>query len=367
MRKPTTLSRCAVDLMPQPSRFTAQSRTIFLHVGIHKTGTTAIQNVCMANHRELLNAGILFPKAGFVGQASLHPAATSGHSRLVRFLSKTDVSNVPPAGQALLRDIESGSWNRLVLSSEVLSAPRNRGAIECVAWFRRQGFEVKLIAYLRRQDSWLDSFYRERLKWHAREARSIDEFWRAEGDAWLNYKTRIGDWVAAVGREHAEIRSYEDVQHTGGVVGDFLEIIGADPATLNLARSADVHNPSIPPAAADLLRAVNTFPSSVIPRKRRLVGAIRRMAMFTSPAGSLVSPALWQELEAAYGEHNEELRTNWLSGSSRRFSFREGPGPQPLVQQAVPFADGVILLNGMLRMIGPAIATAPLVPSTEPG
>ena len=359
MRKPTALSRCAVDSMPQ-MQFPAQPRTVFLHIGIHKTGTSAIQNVCRANHRELLRAGILFPIAGFVAQPQYHLTATSGHSALIGFLSAPHAPKVPRAGQALLRQIESGSWNRLVLSSEALSAPHKRRAVECVAWFRQQGFEVKLIAYLRRQDGWLDSFYRERLKWDVpkhRDVRSIDEFWRAEGDAWLNYKTRIGEWVAVVGREHAEIRSYEDVENTGGVVGDFLEIIGADPAQLDLARSVDLHNPSLPPAAVDLLRAANTFPSSVIPDKTPLVEAIRRTALFTSSEGSLISPALWDELQAAYGEHNEELRTSWLSGPSRRFSFREGPGPLPLVQQAVSFADGIALLDGMLRVIGPATPT----------
>jgi hypothetical protein len=308
----------------------------------------------------LLNAGILFPTAGLTAKPRLHPTAISGHSGLVKFLSAPRAPDVSPAGQALLREIESGSWNRLVLSSEALSAPHKREAVECVAWFRQQGFVVKLIAYLRRQDGWLDSFYRERLKWDLpkhRDARSIDEFWRAEGDTWLNYKTRIGEWVAVVGREHAEIRSYEDVEHTGGIVGDFLEMIGADPARLDLARSADLHNPSLPPAAVDLMRAVNTFPSSLIPDKAPLIEAIRRTALFAGSQGSLISPALWDELQAAYGDHNEELRTSWLTGPSTRFSFRDGPGPLPLVRQAVSFADAMALLDGMLRVSGPATPT----------
>ena len=354
MRKPTALSRCAVDSMPQ-IKVPTQPRTLFLHIGIHKTGTSAIQNVCLANQRELLAAGILFPRAGFVAQPRFHPTATSGHSGLIRFLKAPSAPDVTKAGQALLRQIESGSWNRLVLSSEALSSPHKRGPVESVHWFRQQGFEVKLIGYLRRQDRWLDSYYRERLKWDVpehRDARSIDEFWRAEGDVWLNYKARIGEWVAVVGREHAQIRSYEDVENPRGVVGDFLEIIGADPAQLDLARSVGLHNPSLPPAAADLLRAANTFPSSVIPDKTPLVEAIRRTALFNRSTGSLISPELWDELQAVYGEHNEELRTCWISGPSKRFSFREGPPPLPLVQQAISFDDGKILLDGMVRMFG---------------
>lgn len=339
--------------MPQ-TQLRTQPRTLFLHIGIHKTGTSAIQNVCRANHHELLKAGILFPRAGIVVKPRFHPTATSGHSGLLRFLNAPSAPNQTKAGEALLRQIESGSWNRLVLSSEALSAPHKRGPVESVHWFRQQGFEVRLIAYLRRQDGWLDSFYRERLKWDVpqhRDALSIDEFWRAHGDAWLNYKKRIGEWVSVVGREHAEIRSYEDVENARGIVGDFLEIIGADPTRLDLAAGVDLQNPSLPPAAVDLLRAANTFPSSVIPDNSPLVNAVMKTALFTRSKGSLISPALWGELQAAYGDHNEELRTHWINGPSRRFSFREGPQPLPPVQQAISLEDAKILLAGMVRMI----------------
>ena len=213
--------------------------------------------------------------------------------------------------------------------------------------------------YLRRQDRWFDSFYRGRLTWirpKYRDARSIEEFWQAEGDDWLNYKTRIGPWVDAAGRENAEIRSYDDLEGTAGVVGDLLGIIGADPGRLDLGQRVAVHNPSIPPAAAELIRAVNSFPSSVILRKGKFIRAIRKMGLFNRSTGSLVAPALWKEIEAAYADQNEELRAAWFSGPSRKFSYREGPGPQPQAEQAVSFADGVLLVHAMLRSADGAAA-----------
>ncbi|MEO5902496.1 MAG: hypothetical protein ABIQ55_00630 [Gemmatimonadaceae bacterium] len=101
----------------------------------------------------------------------------------------------------------------------MLSAPHNMDAAEGIAWFRVLGFDVKIVAYLRRQDEWLDSFYRERLKWTLGdflETRSIEEFWPEEGDLWLDYKQRIGVWIAAVDPENAIVRSYRDVQERDG-------------------------------------------------------------------------------------------------------------------------------------------------------
>lgn len=332
------------------------ARTVYLHLGIHKTGTTAIQNVCMANHDKLKRAGILFPRSGFIRQAAVDATDTPGHRGLLRFLKEPSKTPLHPAGLHLLGEIEASRCNRIVISSEVLSAPHNSDAVNGVSWLRKQGFHVKIIVYLRRQDSWLDSFYRERLKWNGAaypETRSIEEFWLAEGDNWLNYRERIGLWRDAVGAENAVIRSYEDVQEGRGVVVDFLDVIGVDDALLDVLQSREaVHNLSLPPSAVDLLRAFNGLPDLGRSCKHELISAIRQMELFTRSTGSLISPRLWGELESAYGEENEELRLSWLSGPSERLSFFTGPPQRSFSEQAISYADSTLLIGGLLRAVG---------------
>lgn len=325
------------------------NRTLYLHIGIHKTGTSAIQIVCMKNHDELLRAGILFPKAGFTRKPAAEETATSGHRGLLGFM-KEPAKLAHSVGRALLDEIEASACDRIVISSEVFSAPHNRGAVEGVSWFRQQGFNVKLIAYLRRQDIWLDSFYRERLKWVGkkyRETRSIEGFWREEGHDWLNYKSRMGVWVEAVARGNAVIRSYEDIQTTGGVVADFLKIIGADECP-NMSGSGEAQNPSLPRSAADLVRAFNASSAFGMTCKRELLSAVQQMDLFRYSAGSLVSPELWKELESNFGEQNEELRSDWLSGLSESLSFYADLPRESFSEQAISYEDSKLLIGGLL-------------------
>lgn len=44
-------------------------KTIYLHVGANKTGSSAIQNFCNSNRDSLLSSGLLYPVTGCVGDA----------------------------------------------------------------------------------------------------------------------------------------------------------------------------------------------------------------------------------------------------------------------------------------------------------
>jgi hypothetical protein len=333
--------------------------TLYLHIGIQKTGSTAVQNVCMDNQERLKRSGILFPSAGFARGSPRGPTATAGHRRLLRFMRRPDKMPLHPEARALLDEIEAANCDVIVLSCEVFSAPGKRKVVSGLEWLMKQGFDARIVAYLRRQDSWLDSFYRQLLKrdgWIRGEARSIEDFWRSEGSDWLDYRSRLRPWVEAVGAENAIIRSYEDAQDRGGVVGDFLAAIGADASELDMSRASETFNPSVPSSAADFLRAFNVVADSGFALKADLLKAICETALFNRSRGSLVSPELWAELRSTYAKENEELRRAWVSGPSSRLSF-EGGAPSELSEQAVTYSDSLLLLEALLPHSGsPAIA-----------
>ena len=65
----------------RPLRTSPGSKTpLFLHVGPHKTGTTAIQLFCERNRNELAKAGFWYPKAGLAsGQHMVLPGCYISH------------------------------------------------------------------------------------------------------------------------------------------------------------------------------------------------------------------------------------------------------------------------------------------------
>jgi hypothetical protein len=326
------------------------AHTLYLHIGIQKTGSSAIQNVCMANQERLKRAGILFPSAGFKWGPQRGPTATAGHLRLLRFMKRPDRLRRYREARALLDEIEAAQCDTIVISSEVFSAPGKHKLVAGLEWFMTHGFDAKIVAYLRRQDVWLDSFYRQLLKrdgWIQGETRSIEEFWRSEGRDWLDYRSRLRPWVDAVGPENATIRSYGDAQDRGGVVRDFLAAVGADASYVDMSRAGETYNPSVPASAADFLRALNAVGDSGFARKAPLLEAIRETTLFNRSRGSLVSRALWTELESIYSDENEDLRRVWVSGPSERLSFGSDGPPQP-AEQGINHSDSLLLLDALL-------------------
>jgi hypothetical protein len=305
----------------------------------------------MANYDRLIAAGVLFPRTGFK-KSDVLQTVTSGHQGLIPFMRQTSGNVDDPRGIELREEIEKHDCPRIIVSSEVLSAPHSQNAVNGVKWFRSLGFEVKIVVYLRRQDEWLDSFYRERLKWMGRhaETRTLEEFVEQEGDVWLDYENRIGCWLESVGGvADAIIRSYDDVQACGGVVSDFLTTVEVATEMLDLSIAGMEHNPSLPPSLAAFFLALNQIPAVSAGAKARLLSVLPHTDMGRRSTGTLISAAMWERLAATYGARNEDLRKRWLSGPSDKLSFQTGSPRQGSVEPAISFDDSMRLLSGLLQ------------------
>lgn len=59
-------------------------RQLVLSVGLHKTGTTSIQQTCAANRRALLSAGFIYPEFSFDGKR------VANHSGALHFMFRKE-------------------------------------------------------------------------------------------------------------------------------------------------------------------------------------------------------------------------------------------------------------------------------------
>lgn len=125
---------------------------VILHVGTAKAGSTAIQNALDAQYDTLLAQGILFPRS------ILRRSNASDHTRTPGHLDLLD-SNLPTP---LLDELEShaGRIDTLLLSIENLFHYPNKKNLEKLADFLA-GRDLHMIAILRDQINWLESFYYE--------------------------------------------------------------------------------------------------------------------------------------------------------------------------------------------------------------
>ncbi len=203
-------------------------RNLYLHIGAHKTGTTALQQGLHQN-RVLLRAH----------DCAYIAAATAAH--LHSFLGNATNGQFLPEGYRVL-DPESltqrfafADARTVVASSENFSFFFDRPAIDDLARMLRPLFDrVHIVCYLRRQDRHAVSHHQEGAKPHryvegllwGHQPTALPEY-APHQDLYLDYNHRLGLWADAFGDENMIVRPYDRaLLKNGDIFQDFLAQIG---------------------------------------------------------------------------------------------------------------------------------------------
>ena len=228
---------------------------LFLHIGFHKTGTTAIQNFLSANRQTLRKRGVLYP--------DLDPEWIN-HNPLSWELM--DPSFMPADASYYHAYCATGLWNKTfcqiaesgcdtaVLSGEDFSLVEHPEKVAEIC----SGFETRVIIYIRRQDQVILSLYNQDVKdfaWMATKDLA-SYFWNHRMAQHIHYDRLIGNWASAFSKEAVSVGVYEERRLPNGLIGDFMERIGVglDDA---FAVEGFPANPSLPPLALELKRILN--------------------------------------------------------------------------------------------------------------
>ncbi len=226
-------------------------RKLHIHCGLHKTGTTALQNALHRNAQTLRSQGILFPAAGI-------PPGLSGHHNIAWQIAR-DRRFQPAFGdlKALFREIGKFDGD-VVLSSEdfesSLRYPERWASLKKLA--NLSGFDTVFIVYFRDPVAYLESLYIENLKHGFGEeylavAQRVHDFGRLNLKEW-EFSFDYGQIAAALALQPDAKVIFRDYQMLlgGSVIPDFAAAIGADPKTLGPAAGSWQANKRASPGAA---------------------------------------------------------------------------------------------------------------------
>ena len=305
--------------------------TVFLHIGTHKTGSSALQRFLDTNRQALEAGGCLVPDFGTVAS---HPLAwglgfglrppPEAAAAEYREMSRHVLTAAAAAATAQDKNI--------VLSSEVfcefLNSPESIGRLK--AFLAECGLtDITIICYCRRQDHFAESLWKELIKgFHPRQL--ADAF----SDWYMDYHRLLGHYRDAFGPDRIVVRPFETEQFTGGgLFGDFLNILGL-PATGEYASpSDDDSNVSLNQDIVELLRLYGSIglgedtpsdPGGWL--KRVLLTSFDRGFLTHRQEDSpLLSPQQRTELIDKYDASNQAVAREYLGRANGQLFLEPSP------------------------------------------
>ena len=221
-------------------------RNCLIHVGTHKTGTTAIQVLLSQAHSAFQDRGYLYPRAGRLDSLPGHHNIAWQISGDCRFRPKIGTI------EDLIREVRDTPHD-IILSSEDLECSLYAvdKFFEFVSLFQSNGFKITFILYVRDQIDYLPRIYLTSI------ASGFDSTFdqvlgqvldRAEF-RWQNWIFNF-DYLDLLNRLHALpdvdviVRSYDRVSASVG--NDFLSILGLGLSDLGIEKEI-IANVSRPP------------------------------------------------------------------------------------------------------------------------
>lgn len=292
-----------------------------------------------------MERGILFPETGLIARRQNADSAhsTSGHELFLGPLRDRDHRMTPDLLRCLKEEIAQSGATRIVLSSEMILAPKRAVHPALVKEFLSPIGDVRPIVYLRRQDRYIQSHYLQSLGQHSlNDPVTIMEFLSAEGARAINFKKRLAPWQDLFGTD-LEIRSYDDAcQRPGGVPADFFASVLNLDSRPEPPPGFDAIQPSVSPDLVNLLHAVSsredidaaqmagivfelrTNPNWVYPSSthilQRIIDFISRWTK-SQPAKRLLPDEHWHQIKNQYRRWNDEMADKVISGPAEKFRF----------------------------------------------
>lgn len=189
-----------------------KKKTLMLHIGATKTGSSALQSMLFANRNLLKRNGVLYPETGVASGAhhhlfsAIHPNAWKMHG-----YSNSDNKNLAFRNMAheINEKSREGDFNKIVLSSEYLWGVFHEKLYhEFSEAF--QGWTVELVAAVRRIDYWTEANYIQAAKSGVVGSFSkwLEKF-SQNPTVGFNFDRVISGWSDAVNPRRVHVVPYE--------------------------------------------------------------------------------------------------------------------------------------------------------------
>jgi hypothetical protein len=309
-------------------------KTLYIHIGAHKTGTSAIQRFLSTNREILKGNGYLYPG---------HDIAHHDMAEEFRTLSLPQIINNPKrATHTYFDEIDNSNLNKFIVSSEVFE--RSGHFVDHLKNFLMNKYQVKIIFYIRRQDDKIESIYNASVKNpQARSDIPFSEFISNQSEisqhgrfclsrcckkfGELDYYSVLHPWSQAFGKENIIVRCYEKEQLPKDIFHDFLGTVGLNLDTRYRIPEEKV-NMSLNWDLIDIIRICNTRFRDDLRFHQFLVNSLAEINRdYKEEKQRLLPPRQRRDIITQYEESNAKVAREYLGRTDGRLFYAPLPDP----------------------------------------
>ncbi|MHC4266331.1 MAG: hypothetical protein ACYSUK_10420 [Planctomycetota bacterium] len=232
-------------------------KTIYLHIGVHKTASTALQ-AFLEENQELLGQNNFYVIKALEGH-KLYSCFLYHHPWRAFLNAETVRSQWL---ESFSKRLENINQDNILISSEFFCV-LYKHLIEKLHRLLSP-YHVKIICYVRRQDLWLESFYQELVK--------AEPVFAPPFQRWVemlppfptmicNSYSMLKDWAQTFGKENLTVRPFEKQQLTNNsIFDDFLSLLGLQLTDDYKMPDSNKLNPSLSKHMIEFLRIGKHIP-----------------------------------------------------------------------------------------------------------
>ncbi len=240
--------------------------TLYLHIGMPKTGTSYIQKFLRTNASVLKTKNYVFP--GFPRISNFLP------QRNARFLVHVYRDENGKVDSKIMKEVWDNNfeyisrlfneYDNMILSEESIWSLKKRND---KFWKKlkkeldSRGIDCKVVAYLRRQDLFEQSHWAQKVQEY--ETCSFKEYINGISTDRLDYYTRLNDIAKFMGKENIIVRIYEKQQWDGAqksLISDFFHTVGLELTDEFIAPEKSVVNISLSGKYLAFKHYMNRYP-----------------------------------------------------------------------------------------------------------
>lgn len=224
------------------------SKKLYIHIGTHKTGTTAIQKVLKENVKSLKKENITY--IPLVDQ-----------TKKLKYVNKVERELVSSNKKFLLSFFKKNKkskcfiWSFEGFSGDPLKGYNNSEVIAESLRKITQGINVKIIVYLRKQDQFIESLYTQMI--HQGESYNFEYFIKRFKNDDFNWYLFLNNYSKYFGKENIIVKQYdkEILKKRKGIINDFIGIIGVQ--NLKIKKNKMIANKGYSRNALEIAKILN--------------------------------------------------------------------------------------------------------------